>query len=393
MTIGPLIAALRSRIKDLIQTLHTHSKQPAKISRITRLMVFSLGKRLSYGLPIWKTRLISLTETLRSLTVHLSRLRYGQVYFGLMAIVGFVLIGNEANRRVLAAPSVWDRALAQVSPDDVLNILSAVDPLTPEMSEQPEVVASHLLATEELFLSRPESALMSEAAVLSKKDPIPYTVQQGDTLVGIAKEHDRTVATVLEANQIPPEQAWQIKPGITLLIPQEDTSDSLAWLEAEQSARAEAERKRQLELAKRAASRRQLARAAETTERAAGGFGGAAVGGFIVPVNHNGISRGLSSYHAGIDYRADTGSTVVAAAEGRVIEITRGWAGGFGISVLVDHGQGQTSRYAHLSGTAVSIGSSVSQGQVIAYSGNTGRSTGPHLHFEVRSSGRAIYPF
>lgn len=321
------------------------------------------------------------------------QIRYGQVYLGLLAIVGFVLIGNEANRRVLAAPTVWDRALAQVPPESVLGILTVLDPLTPEMSEQPELVASHLLASEELFLSRPESALMSEAAVLSKKDPIPYTVQNGDTLVGIAHEHSRTVATILEANQIPPEQAWQIKPGITLLIPQEDTSDSLAWLEAEQSARAELERQRQRELAKRAASRRQLARAAETTERASGGFAGAAVGGFAVPINHNGISRGLSSYHAGIDYRADTGTAVAAAAEGRVIEITRGWAGGFGISVLVDHGQGQTSRYAHLSSTAVSVGSDVSQGQVIAYSGNTGRSTGPHLHFEVRSGGRAVYPF
>jgi murein DD-endopeptidase MepM/ murein hydrolase activator NlpD len=72
--------------------------------------------------------------------------------------------------------------------------------------------------------------------------------------------------------------------------------------------------------------------------------------------------------------------------------IYAGWLGGYGNLVVVDHGNGLSTAYAHNSGFAVSVGQSVSTGQTLAYSGNTGNSSGPHVHFEVRVGGAATDP-
>ena len=94
--------------------------------------------------------------------------------------------------------------------------------------------------------------------------------------------------------------------------------------------------------------------------------------------------------HEGIDITCPTGTPVRAAAAGTVIYA--GWLGGYGNLVVVDHGGGLSTAYAHNSSFASSVGQSVAAGQVIAYSGSTGDSSGPHVHFEVRVGGGAVDP-
>ena len=94
--------------------------------------------------------------------------------------------------------------------------------------------------------------------------------------------------------------------------------------------------------------------------------------------------------HEGIDIAVPTGTPVVASNAGRVI--TAGWMGGYGNLVVIDHGGGIATAYGHNSSIAVGSGSSVGQGQVIAYAGSTGNSTGPHESFEVRVNGSAVDP-
>jgi septal ring factor EnvC (AmiA/AmiB activator) len=94
--------------------------------------------------------------------------------------------------------------------------------------------------------------------------------------------------------------------------------------------------------------------------------------------------------HAGIDQGASTGTPIGASKAGTVI--FAGWQGGYGNLTLIDHHDGVVTAYAHQSRFAVSSGASVSQGQTIGYVGNTGNSTGPHLHFETRVNGSAVNP-
>lgn len=97
-----------------------------------------------------------------------------------------------------------------------------------------------------------------------------------------------------------------------------------------------------------------------------------------------------AAFHAGIDFRASTGTPVLAAASGKVT--FAGTNGGYGKMVEVDHGNGFSTRYAHLSHIGVAVGQSIGGGQRIGAAGSTGRSTGPHLHFEVRRGGSAVDP-
>lgn len=94
--------------------------------------------------------------------------------------------------------------------------------------------------------------------------------------------------------------------------------------------------------------------------------------------------------HAGIDIPGPAGSAVYSAAAGRVS--FSGWRGGYGEMIEVDHGNGMTTRYAHLARSLVRPGMAVAQGERIALMGATGRATGNHLHFEVRKGGQPLDP-
>lgn len=99
---------------------------------------------------------------------------------------------------------------------------------------------------------------------------------------------------------------------------------------------------------------------------------------------------GGAAMHSGLDFRGPIGTPILAAAPGRVSFV--GAKSGYGNVVEVDHGQGIMTRYAHLSGFTSKVGAQVAAGQQIAKMGSTGRSTGSHLHFEVRLNGVAVNP-
>jgi murein DD-endopeptidase MepM/ murein hydrolase activator NlpD len=116
-------------------------------------------------------------------------------------------------------------------------------------------------------------------------------------------------------------------------------------------------------------------------------------GGFIWPADNNYISgNDYWDGHLGIDIAAGTGAAVYAADSG-VVVYAAPISGGYGNMVMIDHGNGYHTVYAHLSQFAVRCGQSVFAGSVIAYAGSTGNSTGPHLHFEVRYMGQFVNPW
>ncbi len=99
---------------------------------------------------------------------------------------------------------------------------------------------------------------------------------------------------------------------------------------------------------------------------------------------------GRPAMHTGLDFRAATGDPVRATANGKVA--SSGWMGGYGRMVEIDHGNGLSTRYGHLSEINVKVGDVIKIGQVIGAVGSTGRSTGPHLHYETRIDGDAVDP-
>lgn len=99
---------------------------------------------------------------------------------------------------------------------------------------------------------------------------------------------------------------------------------------------------------------------------------------------------GAPAFHAGLDFKGPIGAPIYAAARGKVAFV--GWRPGYGNCVDIDHGNGLRTRYAHMSSFRARAGESVMAGQLIGAVGSTGRSTGPHLHFEVRLHGQPINP-
>ncbi|HTV30112.1 MAG TPA: M23 family metallopeptidase [Xanthobacteraceae bacterium] len=97
-----------------------------------------------------------------------------------------------------------------------------------------------------------------------------------------------------------------------------------------------------------------------------------------------------ASMHTGMDFRGNIGDPIHATAAGKVVKA--GWEGGYGQMVEIDHGEGLTSRYGHLSEIDVWVGQKVHVGDVVGRMGSTGRSTGPHLHYETRINGEAVNP-
>ena len=95
-------------------------------------------------------------------------------------------------------------------------------------------------------------------------------------------------------------------------------------------------------------------------------------------------------FHGGMDIDGEKGDTVIAPGNGTVIKAE--WQGGYGNMIEIDHGNGLTTRYGHLSKIEVAVGDAIQRGQLIGLVGSTGRSTGPHLHYELRLNDKSINP-
>ena len=104
----------------------------------------------------------------------------------------------------------------------------------------------------------------------------------------------------------------------------------------------------------------------------------------------SGFKRRWGRMHKGVDWACPIGTAVMASCGGTVVQA--GWYSGYGNCITLRHPDGRQTRYGHLSKILVSVGQSVKQGQKIALSGNTGRSTGPHVHFEIIINGSQVNP-
>ncbi|MGW1085547.1 M23 family metallopeptidase [Streptomyces sp. NPDC002596] len=157
-----------------------------------------------------------------------------------------------------------------------------------------------------------------------------------------------------------------------------------AKAKAKAEAKAEAAAKAKAE-ARAKAARDAKARAARSAERTRlGSFQLPVAGSYVTTGYKSSGSLWSSGRHSGIDFHAASGSSVVAVGAGTVVEA--GWGGAYGNNIVLRMTDGTYTQYGHLSSIGVSVGQSVGAGQQIGLSGSTGNSTGPHLHFEARTT-------
>ncbi|WP_309059562.1 transglycosylase family protein [Streptomyces sp.] len=209
-----------------------------------------------------------------------------------------------------------------------------------------------------------------------------YTVVRGDTLSGIATDERVRGGWrgLYEANRsaigADPDL---ILPGQRLALP-----DGTAARPASKSP-APKKRSKQPKAAEPSGKKTAPQRTGDRADRAteAGGTLVAPVSAALGTPYHKAGSAWSKGYHTGVDFPVPTGTSVKSVAAGRVV--SAGWEGSFGYQVVIRHADGRYSQYAHLSAISVKSGQSVVAGQRIGRSGSTGNSSGPHLHFEVRT--------
>lgn len=181
---------------------------------------------------------------------------------------------------------------------------------------------------------------------------VRHTVKKGDTLASIASKYKADLQDILAFNDVSASDT--LSPGDVIIVPDGEITST-----AQSSSKA--------------------------TVKSSSGSSSSS-GYYIRPIKGGRKSQGVHG-HNGVDLANSVGTPVIAAASGKVIvSKTSGYNGGYGTYIVVSHANGTQTLYAHLSSDKVSVGQSVKQGQVIGAIGMTGKTTGPHLHFEVRGA-------
>lgn len=189
---------------------------------------------------------------------------------------------------------------------------------------------------------------------------VRHEVEEGDTIGSIAKNYDSSIEKIREYNNL--EAVDRLAIGAIIDVPGGTMPEEASSSGSRSSSRVVGG----------------AVTPTQTTSVASGYFINPAPGSVVTQRNHG--------YNA-VDLGAGRGTSIVAAASGQVVKsVGGGWNGGYGKFIVIEHNNGTRTLYAHLSGVIVSRGQDVVQGQVIGYNGNSGRTTGPHLHFEVRGT-------
>lgn len=199
-----------------------------------------------------------------------------------------------------------------------------------------------------------------------------HTVKKGDNVGKLAKLYEVKSQEIVEANGLQ-KDGIGLKVGQILFIPGGEKSEAVVVRPV-----LEQQTRKNTGIDKVAAP-------PPSIEAPAGA-------GYIWPTSNHRINQYYGLRHTGVDIAGKIGNPNYAARDGRVIKSQCGWNGGYGCYIILDHGGGITTLYGHNSELLVSVGETVQQGQTIGLLGSTGRSTGPHLHFEVRVNGKRTNP-
>jgi len=289
--------------------------------------------------------------------------KYLAPYLAIVVIALFSFVADYAKAAENSYYYQPSDEVMDISPAEVADVASVVAPYTNLVEVDPVTVALAMDNSE--FLGKPVLAdtqiTETQPSEQKRTKTITYTVEGGDTISSIGWKYGLKIATIKTANSLSGDT---IKAGQQLKIPPQDLDPkTLANL--------------------------QKKKVAGITIPFSGKFGRPTRGWSL----SQGFGRtSFERWHTGIDLDSRSGTAILASASGRVASVTRGWGGGYGNHIIIDHGSGFTTLYGHLTSFSVSSGQWVNQGQQIGIMGSTGWSTGVHLHFEIRVNGSPQNP-
>lgn len=221
-----------------------------------------------------------------------------------------------------------------------------------QIAEMFDVSAKTILWANDI--ASPSKIQPGDSLIILPITGVRHVVKKGDTLASIAKKYDGDVDDILAYNQL--ASAEDVSVGDTIVVPGGVVSTPAPSKKGSSS---------------------------KASGKIATGNGSA---GYTHPLPGSVRTQGIHGYN-GVDFGAPAGTPILAAAGGEVIVAkSSGWNGGYGLYVVVKHANGTQTLYAHNTRNAVAVGDTVTAGEVIGYVGSTGRSTGNHLHFEVRGA-------
>ncbi|NLE77059.1 MAG: M23 family metallopeptidase [Chloroflexi bacterium] len=267
----------------------------------------------------------------------------------------------------LAAPAAAEEVEGLVAPDalmcnpnsdpqqrtEIIEYVVRAGDTVYDLAERFGVAPETIIGANAALAGRPDRLQVGQVLQILPLDGVYYTIRSGDTLSGLSQRFGVSVDVIVDCplNRLP--DAESLKIGQTVVIPGATAAP--------------------------AAPVRTVARVAAPADAVTGS------GSFAWPLQGV-ISQRYRAGHRALDISAPKGTTVRAADDGFVVQTA--WEdNGYGHCIIIDHGDGVRTRYAHLSAFLVSAGDSVSQGQPIGEVGTSGWATGPHLHFEIIING------
>lgn len=271
---------------------------------------------------------------------------------GELTVIGDSALLPEVGPSTLA-PDVIDNSNGQIS----VYIVRAGDTFA-GIAKMFDVSVNTILWANDL--NRNSVLKTGQTLVILPMSGVIHTVASGDTLQSIAKKYNGDIAEISEFNDIKVNAKLVI--GDKIMIPDGEVSFSTRPSVTSGSSKG------------------------QTAKLVASAGGPEYLGYYKKPFSVGTKTQGLHGYN-GVDYGMPVGSPIYAAASGVVIIAkTSGYNGGYGLYVAIQHPNGTQTIYGHMSVVNVFVGQTVTQGQLLGYSGNTGKSTGPHLHFEIRGA-------
>lgn len=323
-------------------------------------------------------------------------------------IIGFSLLAVAAALLPSRADAFWpfstnaDAATAAAIPSPLTPALMAS--MNPNPNSSAPISLSTSLDSALVPYSGPDGSLAEVASTTPDRISV-YVVRPGDSLSDISKMFGVSVNTIVWANSLGSSRS--VRPGDTLIIlpvsgveHKVAKGDTLKSLAKKYSANADEiaefndlDPKAALAIGStlivpggEIAAPTPASKARNIKEPYLGGSGPALAGFFAHPLPGAALTQALHGWN-GVDFGAPRGTSIRAAADGTVIIVRNsGWNGGYGNYVVISHTNGTQTLYSHMTRAVVATGQGVGAGQLIGYVGNTGLSTGSHLHFEVRGA-------